>query len=254
MFFLPANTTSKLQPLDLGIIMNFKAHYRKLLMQFVLARIEECSSATEVTKSISILQAIRWVAQAWSHVSLEVIQKCFRKAGILDKDFKARKPAAHSDDDDPFAALEEDDDSAEDVSGAISDLQELVSKLDESCSAAEFIAADNDLQVHIDDVDWEGDFLAQIGPTSSKRQCQDNVQESDEEDEGEEESTVIEPRLNSLSEALTALKDAFEFLDHKGFTTEATQVMCVVSTVASLCHTEACRKNRQTTLDHFIHQ
>ena len=44
--FLPPNTTSKLQPLDLGIIQNFKLHYRKLLMRFVLTKIEECATAS----------------------------------------------------------------------------------------------------------------------------------------------------------------------------------------------------------------
>ena len=42
---LPPNTTSKLQPLDLGIIQNFKLHYRKLLMRFIVAKIEESTTA-----------------------------------------------------------------------------------------------------------------------------------------------------------------------------------------------------------------
>jgi len=46
--FLPANTTSKLQPLDLGVIMNFKVYYRKLLMQFVLARMLFCNRSSKV--------------------------------------------------------------------------------------------------------------------------------------------------------------------------------------------------------------
>ena len=38
--FLPKNTTSKLQPLDVGLIKKFKMFYRKQLLQHVLARIK----------------------------------------------------------------------------------------------------------------------------------------------------------------------------------------------------------------------
>ncbi len=38
--FLPANTTSKLQPLDF-IIKNFKVHYRTLLLKYIVAKIGE---------------------------------------------------------------------------------------------------------------------------------------------------------------------------------------------------------------------
>ena len=75
--FLPPNTTSKLQPLDLGIIQNFKVHYRKLFLRF------ECSTASDVTKCVDVLQAIRWVAQAWKAVKEETISKCFWKAGVF---------------------------------------------------------------------------------------------------------------------------------------------------------------------------
>ena len=81
--FLPANTTSRLQPLDLSIIKNVKFRYRQLFLRYVLSKIDECETASEVVKSVNILIAIRWVAMAWSCVREETITKCFRKAEFL---------------------------------------------------------------------------------------------------------------------------------------------------------------------------
>ena len=39
--FLPIRTTSRLQPLDAGIIRNFKVKYRKRLLKFVISRIDD---------------------------------------------------------------------------------------------------------------------------------------------------------------------------------------------------------------------
>ena len=61
-----------------------KVHYRKLLLQYVLAKINECATASDVVKSINVLAAIRWVAQAWFAVRETTIRMCFQKAGILD--------------------------------------------------------------------------------------------------------------------------------------------------------------------------
>ena len=83
--FLPVNTTSKLQPLDAGIIKNFKVHYRKSLVKHTLAQINDSSdvvNASSVCKSVNVLLAICWIKQAWDAVSSDTVKNCFRKCGI----------------------------------------------------------------------------------------------------------------------------------------------------------------------------
>ena len=62
--FLPKNTTSRLQPLDAGIIQSFKSKYQTKLMRYVIARVKEDLLASEITKQIDVLRAIKWVAKA----------------------------------------------------------------------------------------------------------------------------------------------------------------------------------------------
>ena len=77
--FLPPNTTSHLQPLDLGIIQNFKVFYRKLFLRFVVSKIYQTTgTATQHVQSVDVLKAIRWVAEAWDSVKKEIVMKCFR--------------------------------------------------------------------------------------------------------------------------------------------------------------------------------
>ena len=63
--FLPENTISRLQPLDLRIIQAFKLKYYRCLLTHVISK-TMCSSASEVCKTIDVLQAMQWTAMAWN--------------------------------------------------------------------------------------------------------------------------------------------------------------------------------------------
>ena len=58
LLFLPANTTSILQPLDAGIIHAFKAHYRTLLMRWLLTEVENSPVGTDLSKRAPDLQQV----------------------------------------------------------------------------------------------------------------------------------------------------------------------------------------------------
>ena len=102
--FLAPNTTSRLQPLDTGIIKKFKVHYRRFLLRHVLASIDTNSdaTATSVTKAVDVLMAIRWIKQAWNAVKSETIVNCFRHCGAVPSCL----PSADEEDFDPFADID----------------------------------------------------------------------------------------------------------------------------------------------------
>ena len=75
---------------------------RKLLLRYVLSKIDECKSGSEVANSVNVLLAIRWISQAWEQVKAETICKCFKKAGILSEDYSVTSRC----EEDPFEDLE----------------------------------------------------------------------------------------------------------------------------------------------------
>jgi len=55
---------------------------------------------------VTILNAVRWVAQAREKVTPETIKICFRKAGILNGEFQIVAHVSEGDDEDLFVELE----------------------------------------------------------------------------------------------------------------------------------------------------
>ena len=80
--FLPANTMPVLQPLDLRIVQNMKCHYHVQLLRTVLCQIEK-GSASQISKSINVLDACYWIHTAIQNNKTHTIKRCFEKAGIL---------------------------------------------------------------------------------------------------------------------------------------------------------------------------
>jgi hypothetical protein len=75
--FLPPNCTSKLQPLDLGIIKNFKVYYRRSMLDEILLTLEKDATAIP---SFTVGQAITLMTNAWRQVTSTTIQNCWLKA------------------------------------------------------------------------------------------------------------------------------------------------------------------------------
>jgi len=85
--FLPPNTASLIQPMDQGIIANFKRHYRSLVVRHLMATIDESSDAsmrvTDLTKKLTMLDSLHMQNEAWSRITAQTISNCYRRANFI---------------------------------------------------------------------------------------------------------------------------------------------------------------------------
>lgn len=91
-YFLPANTTSIIQPLDQGIIRAFKAHYLQKIVLQQLTAVDQNLSMQQFTKEITVLEALKFIKLSWCLVTPLTIQNCFRKAGFAKTVEEGRGP------------------------------------------------------------------------------------------------------------------------------------------------------------------
>ena len=78
---LPPNTTSKLQPLDAGIIAAFKCQMRKQQLAYALDILDHEENPNPY--KVDQLTAMRWAKIAWATMQSTVIQNCWRHTGLL---------------------------------------------------------------------------------------------------------------------------------------------------------------------------
>ena len=82
--FFPPNTTSRLQPMDAGIIKCLKGYYRNKVIRKLIAAIDVYQhKEVNGTNFISFLDAILMLKSAWGEVTSATISNCFSKCGFF---------------------------------------------------------------------------------------------------------------------------------------------------------------------------
>ncbi len=69
------------QPLDSGIIRNFKVKYRKMLLEFLLSH-EDVIALADAIKKVNVGDVVDLVCQSWDQVVDSTIKNFFQKAGL----------------------------------------------------------------------------------------------------------------------------------------------------------------------------
>ena len=221
--YIPPNTTSHIQPCDAGIIANFKAHYRNLLVSKWVYELNE----EQKVKKLNIKEAIEFIADAWEKVKPSTINNCWKNTGILPVEIIENE-----------MNIEETDDTITDLTLALNNLK--LADPSVNITANEYLAVDNDLVST--ELPTEEDIFEEFLIAEGVLQ-----QQHVEEDSSDEEETIISMRTGR--QALDVVK---RFLEQRDFTTE-NDVKYIRNIIRRLDESVE-KAKRQTSLTEFINQ
>ena len=100
--FLPPNTTSHLQPLDQGIIANFKVKYRTM---YTTKHLCPAVHTGKQPGKLPMYEALQFCKAAWGMVTPRTISRCFRKGGFLNPAVEVSTPETEEEDNLPLSEL-----------------------------------------------------------------------------------------------------------------------------------------------------
>ena len=189
--FLPPNTTAHIQPMDAGIMRNFKGYYRGLLVRYFLQCIED-----GLEQVVNVKLAITYVKEAWASVKQSTIVNCWRHVKILPP---AQQPATNV----------ETDDADDDL--PLAELQRLLQRMpaaEDRLDAADYVNVDRDIET--------GEMLTDdnILDLVSETRSADNVSDDDDEDEPEEPPVTRSDARKGLAQVISFCEQNPALSDH----------------------------------------
>ena len=224
--FLPKNTTSRLQPLDAGIIRAFKLKYRKLLIKYVISRVDENMRAPDIIKTVDILKVIGWVKSAWEEVTPDTIKHCFEECGFPTEDYAA-------------------------VSSDFDEFQTLFNEISADCSVDEYLDADNSTatceEVDANKVDWR---------ETLRQQCVDEVVNGKEETIDSDLDDEDDASESSSSDATLTAKEALYLLNKvqlfATYNDEQGSLQKAVADIISMVEDFSIHSKKQSSITDFL--
>ena len=194
--YLPKNTTSKIQPLDQGIISTFKMLYRRELMKKI---VNADGPIQDSLKAINVKEMIHLSGQSWDGVKPASIEKCWMKG--LGPAFVVPEEATV----DNHGANDDSDDDEEEFEGfSAADLEEVQRKLESTPDEIrQWLNIDNDCPTfeHVSDED----IINNVTSAAADDTCI-------EEEVNDDADEICEPPPK-VAEAIQGLETALRWLE-----------------------------------------
>ena len=250
LLFFPPNVTSVVQPMDQGVIVALKVHYKRKLVAWTL---EQCSASQDLGAThANLVQCMVWVVAAWNEVNPETIRNAWRVSNILPRDWNVR-----------IANLEER--VKKQMKGEVAELEKLIASLDlgkttdgnpiQKVSAFEYIdMVDED---YTEPKFSTSQIVELIENGEVPLQVQDSCQEDEEQDDGSMDTNDMERPTIQMIEARIASQKLLDFMVGEGsssFTcSELLQMERICDKLSKMCLAHV-TTTKQSDIESFVLQ